>query len=277
MEIFLTGGTGFIGSHFINAAIRDGHEVVAIRRKCSSPRIKIMGKPMWVEGNLDDDFMEYLNKCDVLVHLAAHGVVNGKDDLDECLYWNVTATYALCKQAYEAGISKFIIGGSCFEYGMSGEQYNFIPVTAPLEPVTSYAASKAAASVLLYGWAVEKKFYMQIMRIFHVFGEGEAETRLWPSLHKAAIAGDDFEMTKGEQVRDFINVNDVVQHLVAALQFDSIIAGRPKVHNVGSGFPQSVLEFCSFWWKKWEARGNLKPGSLPYQKNEVMRFVPEVE
>ena len=45
---------------------------------------------------------------------------------------------------------------------------------------------------------------LSIHRIFQVFGEGEHETRFWPSLHRAAQAGDDFEMTLGEQVRDFI-------------------------------------------------------------------------
>jgi nucleoside-diphosphate-sugar epimerase len=276
MKIFLTGGTGFIGSNFINIAIKKGHDIVAIKRRNSSPRIDIVGKLTWVEGSLDNDFGAYFNKCDVLVHMAAYGVTDGTDNLDECLYWNVTATYRLCKQAYEAGIKKFIIVGSCFEYGMSGDRYDFIPTTAPLEPVTSYAASKAAATVLLQGWATEKGLYMQIMRIFHVYGEGESKTRLWPSLHKAAISGSDFEMTEGRQIRDFLHVKDAVQNLVEALKFDLITAGLPTIRNVGSGHPQSVLEFCNYWWKKWKATGRIKPGVLGYRNNEIMRFVPDI-
>jgi nucleoside-diphosphate-sugar epimerase len=277
MKIFITGGTGFIGSNFINTAIKNGHDIIAIKRHASSPRVRIVGNPIWIEGDLDGDFRTHLNKCDVLVHMAAYGVIDGADNFDDCLYWNVIATYKLCKQAYESGIKKFLIIGSCFEYGMSGDRYDFIPATAPLEPVTSYAASKAAAGVLLQGWAAEREVHMQVMRIFHVYGEGESETRLWPSLHKAAISGLDFEMTEGKQIRDFMHVKDVVQTLVDALRFDSTIAGRPIVQNIGSGHPQSVLEFCNYWWKKWKAPGKIKPGALNYRNHETMRFVPEIK
>ena len=52
------------------------------------------------------------------------------------------------------------------------------------------------------------------MRIFQVYGKGEASERLWPSLIRAAKNGDDFEMTKGEQIRDFIDVRKVSEILL---------------------------------------------------------------
>jgi nucleoside-diphosphate-sugar epimerase len=277
LKLFITGGSGFIGSNFINAAIKSKHNIVAIKRKDSLPRVKIDKDVVWLEGGLDGDYKKYLSECDVFVHIAAYGVVNGANDTNNCMLWNVIATYELCKQAHEAGITKFIIVGSCFEYGISGEEYDFIPVTAPLKPSTSYAASKAAASILLYGWAVESKLQMQILRVFHVYGEGEDGSRLWPSLYEAAINGRDFKMTKGEQIRDFINVKDVVQKMINNLQFNSIKVGLPIIQNIGSGHPQSVLDFCTYWWKVWDATGDLKPGALDYRDNEVMRFVPKIE
>lgn len=277
MKIFVTGATGFIGAHFVNSAHEAGYEVVALRRPGSMPGVELHHEPSWVEGSLDDDLKSHLECCDAFVHLAAYGVVNNSSDWDGCLYWNVLSAFNLCKQAYEAGINKFLIAGSCFEYGKSGERYQFIPVDAPLEPTNGYAASKAAASVLLHGWAVENNLYMRIMRIFHVYGEGEAESRLWPSLRKAAIAGYDFEMTYGEQVRDFVCVKEAAKQLVDALSFGGIVAGAPRIQHVGSGHPQAVLDFASYWWMKWKATGLLKPGVIPYRNNEVMRFVPKID
>lgn len=277
MKLFITGGTGFIGSNFINSAIEAKHNIVAIKRKGSLSRIKINKEVEWLEGGLDGNYKEHLSECDVFIHIAAYGVVNGASDTSKCILWNVTSTYELCKQAYEAGVKKFIIVGSCFEYGASGKEYDFIPVTASLKPLTSYAASKAAASILLYGWAVEKNLKMQILRVFHVYGEGEDESRLWPSLYEAAINGRDFKMTKGGQVRDFIYVKDVVQKMINNLQFNSIKVGMPVIVNIGSGHPQSVLDFCTYWWKVWGATGKLKPGALDYRNNEVMRYVPKIE
>ena len=277
MKIFLTGGTGFIGSNFIRKATDDGHSIIAIRRKKSTPKVNLISQPTWVEGDLESDFSAYLKNCDIFVHMASYGVLDKGGDLDEYLRWNVVATYNLCKQAYNSGIKKFIILGSCFEYGRAGERFDYIPTTAPLEPSTNYASSKAAASVLLYGWAVKKNVYMNIIRIFQVYGKGENNNRLWPSLRHAALNGRDFKMTKGEQIRDFILVDDVVSDIIQSLSFDKSISGSPKINNIGSGKPLSVHQFCSYWWKKWNAKGELIIGALPYRKDEVMRYVPEID
>jgi nucleoside-diphosphate-sugar epimerase len=192
------------------------------------------------------------------------------------LYWNLSAPLQLFNVAVEANINKFVVAGSCFEYGLSGEDYDFIPVDAMLKPTLTYAASKAASSIAFYQFAVQNKIKLSYHRIFQVFGEGEASTRLWPSLKKAALSGQDFPMTKGEQIRDFISVEDVAQYFVAACMNDNLIAGNPKFCNVGSGKPQSILEFSEHWWKKWNAQGELLKGEIPYRDGEVMRYVPKI-
>jgi len=277
MKIFVTGGTGFIGSNFINQAIRCGHEVIAVKRKESIPRVQTSDKVTWVEGKLDADFSLNLVGCEVFVHLASYGVIDGSNDMDKCFYWNVHSTYKLIEQARISGVNKFIIIGSCFEYGMSADKYEYIPTTAPLEPVTSYGASKAAASVLLHGWAVQNDLSLKILRVFHVYGNGEDGRRLWPSLRRAALSGKDFEMTQGEQVRDFIDVDILAQKIESSLEFSSVEKGRPLIENIGSNNPQSVYEFCRYWWEKWNASGIIKVGEIPYRKNEIMRLVPKVD
>lgn len=275
MKLFVTGATGFIGSHFVNAAHSSGYTVIALRRLGSQPRITLDKEPTWVEGSLDGDFSDVLSDCDVLVHFASHSANPPYDSLENCLYWNVTMTLKLCNQAFEVGVKQFLIAGSCFEYGKAGERYDFIPTNAPLEPTMTYPTSKAAASVALYGWAIEKQIQLKILRIFQVFGQGELETRLFPSLRKAALTGGDYPMTKGEQIRDFIDVEQVAQKFIEQLDFNNANKDSPKILNIGSGKPQSVLEFSQYWWKKWNAKGKLKVGIIPYRDNEVMRYVPK--
>jgi nucleoside-diphosphate-sugar epimerase len=276
MKIFVTGATGFIGSHFVNAAHNAEYEIVGLKRKGSKPRVKLDKEPTWAEGSLDDDFSEILSDCDFLVHFASHSANPPYDNLERCMYWNLTATMQIFNQALKSGIRKFIIAGSCFEYGNSGERYDFIPTDAPLEPTMSYPASKAAASIALYAWAIENQVSLRILRIFQVFGEGEAEARLWPSLKKAALSGEDYPMTKGEQVRDFIHVTDVVKYFVQSLDFDNIVPGKPEIQNIGTGMPKTVLDFSRYWWNEWNAEGSLRVGLVPYRKNEVMRYVPKI-
>ena len=275
MKVFLTGGTGFIGSHFINAGHSKNFSIKALKRSPNSePRIPLNRNPEWLEKSLLEVSAEDLSDIDVIVHLAAHSANVPYDSLLNCIKFNVTEPLALFQKAYEAGVNKFVVAGSCFEYGSSGEKYDEIPVTAPLEPTLSYPASKAMASVAFKQFALERGAEMSIHRIFQVFGEGELESRLWPSLRKAALEGRDFPMTKGEQIRDFINVQEVAEYFVRTCQLN--LKNKQMVYNVGSGRPQTLLEFSQYWWSKWGAKGELLPGIKPYRTGEVMKYVPEI-
>lgn len=278
MRIFVTGATGFIGSHFLNILAQNPTiEVVALRRNLNSqPRIPLLKEPLWITKALDQVGQGDLEGVDVIIHLAAHSMYPPYDTLDNCLYWNLTAPLQLFNEALKADITKFIVAGSCFEYGLSGEEFEFIPVEAVLKPTLSYAASKAASSIAFFQFAYQHQIKLSYHRIFQVYGEGEAETRLWPSLKNAALAGENFPMTAGEQIRDFIAVEDVANYFVKACLNDDLILGKPEFYNVGSGQPQSIFEFSDYWWQKWQAKGQLLKGILPYRVGEVMRYVPKV-
>ena len=167
MKLFLTGGTGFIGSHFLKAALEAGHQVLALRREYSQPRLSLSLQPIWLQGSLSDDWSSALKGCDVLVHLAAAGVNPEFSDWQELFSVNVSQSLNLWLQAQEAGVRRLVICGSCSEYGRSGEQYEFIPVTAPLQPTNAYGASKASASLAAIGLATQMNLEVVLLRPFH--------------------------------------------------------------------------------------------------------------
>ncbi len=276
MRIFLSGGTGFIGSHVLQQALAAGHEVVALRRPGAEARIPLGHQPHWLNGDLTDDWSAALAGCDALLHLAAYGVAAGANDWDGCFQTNVIDSLQLWRQAVAAGIRRFLIVGSCFEYGRSGERYDAIPVTAPLEPTTAYGASKAAASMAALALAVENKLELVVARPFHVYGAGEAAGRFWPSLVDAATCGQDLPMTTGSQVRDFQPVDQAAAQLLTLLQHPQLQRGGPRVVNLGTGEPRSLLVFAQQQWSRLKAVGSLRPGSITHRVNEVQRYVPEV-
>lgn len=274
MKIVLTGGTGFIGSHFLNQALAAGHSVLALRRSASSTtRIPLAKEPVWLDRQLDEVSSSELQGCEVLVHLAAHTGNVPYDTLSICLRWNLMAALALFEQARIAGVRRFIVAGSCFEYGRSGERYEAIPTNAPLEPTNSYAASKAAASIALIQWAEDHNLSLKVLRVFHVYGEGEPETRLWPSLHRAALAGANFPMTEGAQIRDFMHVESVARTFVERATAQNEDDPKAIVINLSSGQPKTIRLFAEHWWKLWHAKGKLEFGIAPYRQGEIMRYV----
>jgi nucleoside-diphosphate-sugar epimerase len=276
MRIFITGGTGFIGSYVLRATLAAGHEVLCLRRSSSSqPCLTLGQEPIWLDKSLAEITPSDLNSVDAIMHLAATGVSPRKASWEELEAINIRGTLSMCSLAsiLEA---RLIIAGSFAEYGLSGLNYDFIPTNAPLEPTFPYAASKAAASVLAKAFALDAGIELAYLRIFNAFGEGQDPSNLWPSLKKAAIGGADFPMTPGEQIRDFIEVEQVARYFLKVLDLPSASFDEPVILNIGSGVPQSIKDVCSSWWQKWNARGRLLVGDLPYRKAEVMRFVPEI-
>lgn len=276
MTIFLTGGTGFVGSHILNVAHAAGYEVIAVRRPGSQPRIALSQEPTWVEGELAGSFGASLSRCHALIHLAAAGVSPQTGSWKDLIKCNVADGLELLEAASRHGIKRMVLCGSCFEYGQSGERFPFIPSNAPLEPIGPYAASKAAATLGATAMAREHKLELAVLRPFHVFGEGQHEKNFWPSLRRAALAGEDFPMTPGEQIRDFVPVELVASKFVEALTPPDLKPGEPLIENIGTGKPQTLREFAEYWWAHWGAKGKLLIGAVPYRENEVMRYVPEI-
>ena len=86
MEIFLTGGTGFIGSHFIELASRHNIKINAIRRKRENQtKIKLTNNPNWINKEFKKIDIKDFNNSDVLIHLASHSTNVPYDSIENCL------------------------------------------------------------------------------------------------------------------------------------------------------------------------------------------------
>jgi nucleoside-diphosphate-sugar epimerase len=277
VRIFITGATGFIGSHFMNHALSAGHEIVALRRTTESiPRVALVREPTWLTRSMQQVTKHDLAGADVLMHLAASGISPRSGGWDELLEWNVVVPAKLLLTAASAGVKRIVAAGSCLEYGHAAARYEFIPPDAPLEPAGAYAATKAAGGVLLRTIAEERKLRLSYVRLFSVYGVGQQENNLWPMIRRAALEGDDLPLTPGEQVRDFITVENVAEGLLALACDECVEPGLPRICNLGSGRAQSVRQFAEYWWREFGARGKLLFGALPYRSDEVMRYVAQV-
>ena len=152
MNITLTGGTGFIGSHFLELVADTDVQVFALRRQKRFRKELIHNKNVkWIDSELSSPEEWYLQETDVLVHLAAHTANPPYDDIVNCVSYNVNSVIQLFNKAYECGVKDFVVAGSCFEYGNSNDQA--IASTSSLKPTNSYACSKAIASMVLEHWA----------------------------------------------------------------------------------------------------------------------------
>ncbi len=264
MKIFLTGGTGFIGSYVLRDALAAGYEVVALRRSTSSLSIHpLPSEPQWIERDLLALVPNDLHGCSAVVHLASAGVSPQQVSWHELVQVNVMGAAHLIGIARQAGVKRVVVSGTCHEYGSSAIRIKDITSDAPLEPLTLYGASKAASFHLLSAYARSQGMELYYARISNVYGEGQYEKNFWPSLQAAARQGADFPMTTGDQLCDFVSVEKVAESLLAACTQPLAGNGDPVVENIRSGRPQSLLSFAQQEWKKSGAVGKLLPGALP--------------
>ena len=275
MKIFLTGGTGFIGSHLLHLLGTTDHKVTALRRGSSQPCIDIGRDSLWLVKAMDSLESSDFSGMDALVHLASVGVSPKTATWADLLYWNVSVMVDLLEKAHAAGVRRFVLAGSSAEYGLAADRYDFIPADAPLLPTSPYAASKAAGFIAANTFAIEKSIELYYLRIFSAYGEGQYINNFWPALRSAALNGEDFEMTPGGQIRDFVPVESVVKSLLHAIEDRNIASTKmPFVANVGSGRPMSMIHFAEKCWTEWGAKGRIIAGAKPYRPKEPMRYVP---
>ena len=274
-DIFITGSSGFLGKYFLKQALIDGYKLKAIVRNKNN--LSNGSKIKWINSCLKDVKVEMMSGCKTLVHFASAGVSPKIVDNSEMISTNVLGTAHLIECAAKAKIKRVILVGSCFEYGEKSISDQPIQADASLNPISPYAASKAASFQISISQCRSYSLEMFYGRVFSVYGDGQYCRNFWPSLKKAALEGDDFKMTSGEQIRDFIHVDAVISELLLGCSRTDLIPGKIHVKNIGSGYPVKLVDFAKSEWNRLNAKGKLLPGLLESRLNEPNCLYPDLK
>ena len=252
MNIFLTGGTGFIGKQFIKQATKEGNYIFATTRKSKKKKIKNV---KWLVGPFENNWKE-LKNSDVLIHLAAVGTYKKYVSFKRCNTVNVIKSSKLLYNAINANCSKLIIIGTGFEYQFYNRTLSTLEKNKT-SAFVNYSLSKFIFSNICLNISKKLKLKCRIVKLFHVYGKGEKKHRLYPSLIKAAKNGKDFLMTNGNQRRDFSKVEDIAKGILSMTNFRKNEKNFPQIWDLASGKYSSVKSFAKNIWKEERAEGKL--------------------
>ena len=273
MHIFLTGSSGFIGSYFLKHAIALGAKVTTVNRR----EVPIINeKHINLNKNLFEITHEDFEGIDVIVHLACAGVSPKLVTFSELYEINFLASIRLMQEAIKGCVSRFICTGTAYEYGKHAEKLDKIPPDFPLKPLGKYAETKVAAFYIMKNLALDSYLSFLYPRIFSTYGNGQYRKNFWPSLYNAAKRGEDFKMTNGTQIYDFLKVEIVASLLYQACIRNDIKNNQPFVYNIGSGKPISLYDFALINWKTLGAKGKIIRGAIPERVNQISRLVPDL-
>ncbi len=266
MKIVVTGATGFIGKHIVAEmelrsispilVCRPSGRITAPLSKYSTVLIDLREPPA--------NPFELLGQPDVLIHLAWSGLPNYKSlhHFEE----ELPAQYRFLNRMVNSGLKNLVVTGTCFEYGMQSG-----PLSEELEtrPSNPYGFAKDVLRRQLEYLQTMQSFNLTWARLFYLYGDGQAENSLLPQVKRAVKQGDKvFNMSGGEQLRDYLPATKVAEYLVS-------IAMNKKnngIVNICSGKPISVRKLVESWIKENGWIIDLNLGHYLYPDYEPMAF-----
>ena len=254
MKIFLTGGTGFIGKNFIKIASQAHCYIYAVSRKKNNTSVKNV---KWIKGRIGNDWKKYLKKSDVLIHLAAEGVVKKNISLNKCFKLNVNESLKLLSNAYDAGCLNWIIIGSSSEYGKTLSKNKPISKDDELKPIDNYSTSKMILGKIALNLSKQWGVKLLYFRLFPVYGDGENKNRLIPLLKDASKNNKNFYLKNPHASIDYSNVKDVCKKILIACKFESKSRIYPQSWHLASGKKTTIKKFVAKQWKLMNAKGKI--------------------
>ena len=274
MPVLVTGAEGFIGSHLCARLVKEGAQVSAlVRSGADLSRLSAIEENISLNP-LDIREIDQVEECVAAVrpqrifHLAAVTNVNRDwNSLPLVTGVNLGGTINLIRALSSVDYEILITTCTAEAYGR-----NPAPFTEemPLDPISPYSFSKAAATEFCRMAAASLGASVRILRLFLVYGPGQGEERFLPQLIRAALTGRPFRMTAGEQTREYTYIDDVIEGMLVASRS---IPGLGEVYNLGTGDEIPLNRLVETVESIAGCRINRDPETLPYRSREIQRFV----
>ena len=271
MKILITGATGFIGNHLLKELLKDTkNEIIATSRDIEkAKKYEWFSRVKYISYDLNSqeelNLFEYFDKPDKVIHLAWDGLPNYNDLIH--IEKNLFNNYNFIKNIISNGLKDITITGTCFEYGLINGCLNEELKT---NPSNSYGIAKDSLRKFIEELKKQYDFNYKWIRLFYIYGEGQGEKSLIALLDKAIQNGEkEFNMSGGEQLRDYLNIKDVVKNIL-------LIANQTlysnQIINCCSGKPISIRQLVENHLDKKNYSMKLNLGYYPYPTYEPMAF-----
>ena len=241
-RILLTGATGFVGRQILKVLESQGHETLILVRPGWQNRIEIDDTLTNVKETADlfqethESWCDILQGIDTIIHSAWYAepgiYLTSPKNLD-CLI----GTLQLAKAAAVSNVKRFVGLGTCIEYQLSD---NILTLETQLEPTTPYSAAKVAAYYSLHEYFTHTNTNFLWCRLFYLYGEGEDPRRLVPFLHEKLSNGEIVNLSSGMQIRDFIDVRDAAEMIIAGTR-----SKAKGAVNICTGHGRSVKDLAN--------------------------------
>jgi len=237
MQVFITGGSGFIGLPLVKHLLEQGHDVKVL--DLQKPDIEHK-KLEFINKSIMDELSEDIKGSDIVYHFAALlGVDNSDKKPLETMRVNLEGSVNVFKSAVEAGVKRIMYVSSSEVYGEPRE----LPIKedSVKGPISTYGVSKLAAEIYAKAYNHEFGTDIRIVRFFNVYGPRQSSNFVISTFINNALENKPIKVFgEGSQTRCFTYVEDAVDGILAVVEKG--ISG--EVYNIGNNKPTTILELA---------------------------------
>jgi cephalosporin hydroxylase len=269
-KVLVTGATGFVGNKLINLLLSQDIYVIATSSDISKAKSFNWFNQVEYHDldfknlNSKTNYYSFFNQPDLLIHLAWEGLPNYKQSFH--VEENLPRHIHFLKNMIENGLKDLAVTGTCLEYGM---QEGCLTESMDAVPIVAYAIAKNKLRIELTELCDKFNVVFKWVRLFYMFGKGQGSNSLFTQLDNAIDQNlDGFNMSGGEQERDFLPVEKMVS-LISDISFQEKVTG---VINCSSGNPIKVKQLVEKLITLKSSKIKLNLGFYPYTDYEPMRF-----
>lgn len=257
-KVLVTGATGFIGRHVVADLLRRGYDVVATSTDSDAHPFD------FTDFDNSVNYYEYFGRPDKVIHLAWQGLPNYKSLFH--FEVNLPLHYSFLKNIVTNGCRDVTVAGTCFEYGMKEGR---LSEDMPTDPHNPYALAKDSLRRFLTELQKTVPFVFRWVRLFYMYGKGQNSKSLFSQLDAALEKNESvFNMSGGEQVRDYLPVEQVAVYICDIALQDKITG----IINCCSGVPITVKSLVEKYLMEKGKAIKLNLGYYPYPDYEPMSF-----
>jgi dTDP-6-deoxy-L-talose 4-dehydrogenase (NAD+) len=264
MKVAVTGSTGFVGRHVLNALAGTGCRVIALARDPSRVLGPFDDVIQWDIGSNPKGIYNSIGRPDTVIHLAWEGLPNYT--AENHISVELPKQWTFLKALVEDGLSCLFVAGSCLEYGSTEGSLNEL---IPASPTTAYGSAKNRLRELLEAAMMKYRFRLVWGRLFYLFGSGQNPKSLFGQFSRALTEGQTcFDMSPGDQLRDYLPVEEASRMIVKL----SLCPAAGGIINICSGTPVEVRALVESWLRLNGSSMRMNLGKLPHSSYESRRF-----
>ena len=269
--VLLTGATGYIGQFTIRALLERQFIIHAVTSK--SIKSKSSENIIWHQTNL----LDFAEKDDLIKNIRPTHLLHFAWYVEHGKFWNaienidwLQGSLNLARQFVKNGGKRLVISGTCAEYDWT-KKSPFSESETPLSPQTLYGAAKTSLALTLEKFAQANNFSFASGKIFFPFGANESPNRLIPSVIRALLKNELAETSHGNQIRDFLYVEDIAEAFVKLLESDV----RGAV-NIASGSGIKLKEIIKMIGEIIGKPELLRIGAIPASADEPLEIIADI-